>query len=56
MDDYPKSLNLQEMKMAPTVGLLIDVNAKHKAETIKPFWDLQEAADVLTWKRGRRAL
>lgn len=54
-DDYAKSLNLIPMKMAPTCGLLIDPNARHAAELVKPFWDLEEAADYLTFKRRRSA-
>jgi hypothetical protein len=53
MDDYAISINAKEMKMAPTVGLLIDVNARHKAETVKPFWDLEAAADYLKFIRKR---
>ncbi len=52
-DDYAKALNLQPMKMAPTIALIIDPNAKLHAELVKPFWDLDEAADFLTFKRKR---
>jgi hypothetical protein len=53
-DDYAKQLNLQEMKMAPAIGFLIDPTSRVQAEQIKPFWDLREAAEVLTWKRARK--
>jgi transcriptional regulator with XRE-family HTH domain len=52
-DDYAQSLNLKEMKMAPTVAIVIDPMAKVQAELIKPFWCLEEAADFLTFKRKR---
>jgi hypothetical protein len=52
-DDYAKQGNFKEMKMAPTVGLLIDPSAKSAAELVKPYWDLAEAAEILAWKRKR---
>jgi hypothetical protein len=52
-DDYAKSLNLQQMKMAPTVALIIDPSSRIQAELVKPFWCLEEAADFLTFKRKR---
>lgn len=52
-DDYAASMNLQKMKMAPTVALIIDPNARLPAELVKPFWDLDEAADFLIFKRKR---
>lgn len=52
-DDFAKSLNLQKMKMAPTCALIIDPTTRHPAELVKPFWDLEEAADFLAFKRGR---
>lgn len=54
-DDYAKALNLQPMKMAPTCALIIDPTARHAAELVKPFWDMEEAADFLTFKRKRAA-
>jgi hypothetical protein len=54
-DDYAKSGNFAAMKMAPTVGLLIDPNARIPAELVKPFWDLEEGADYLAFKRRRAA-
>jgi hypothetical protein len=53
-DDYAKALGVQPMKMSPAVGLLIDPMARVEAETIKPYWDLEEAADVLAFKRRAR--
>jgi transposase-like protein len=55
-DDYAKALNLQPMKMAPTCALIIDPNSKNEAEVVKPFWDMEEAADFLTFKRKRARL
>ncbi len=55
LDDYAKTLNLPVMRMAPTCALVIDPDTKHPAELIKPFWDLDEAADYLTFKRRRAA-
>ncbi len=52
-DDFAKSLNLQPMKMAPTCALIIDPTSRLPAELIKPFWDMEEAADFLTFKRKR---
>jgi hypothetical protein len=54
-DDYAHSANLQEKRMGPTVGLLIDVNAKHPAEVVKPYWDLEAAADYLKFLRRKAA-
>ena len=52
-DDYAKQLNLQPMKMAPTLAMIIDPTSKNLAERVKPFWCLEEAADFLTFKRKR---
>jgi hypothetical protein len=54
-DDYAAAIGAQEAKMGPTVALLINVNARLQAEVVKPFWDLQEAADWLAFKRKREA-
>jgi hypothetical protein len=54
-DDYAKSGNMQRMKMGPTVAMVIDPATRHVAELVKPFWDLDEAADFLTFKRKRAA-
>lgn len=54
IDDYPRTLGLQPMRMAPAVGLLIDPTARVEAERVKPYWDLEECADVLTFKRNRK--
>ena len=55
MDDYAVSINAKEMKMAPTVALLIDTDARHSAEVVKPFWCLEAAADYLAFKRRKAA-
>lgn len=52
-DDYAKSGNFQPMKMGPTCALIIDPDTRKPAELVKPFWDLDEAADYLTFKRRR---
>jgi hypothetical protein len=52
-DDYAAERNLQPMKMAPTVALVIDPDAQNPAELVKPFWDLGLAADYLRFMRGR---
>lgn len=52
-DDYAKRGNYQPMKMAPTCALVIDPDTRNEAELIKPFWDMREAADYLTFKRTR---
>lgn len=52
-DDYAKKGHYQLMKMAPTVGLLIDPDAKNPAEFLKPWWDLEAMADYLTFRRKR---
>ena len=54
-DDYAKAGNFQPMKMAPTCALIVDPQSRLPAELVKPFWDLAEAADYLTFKRKRAA-
>lgn len=54
-DDYAKAGNFIEMKMAPACALIIDPQARHAAELVKPFWDIEEAADFLAFKRRRAA-
>jgi hypothetical protein len=54
-DSYAASKNFREMRMGPTVALLIDPSARVPAEVIKPFWDLEVAADYLAFLRRRKA-
>ena len=35
------------------MATFIDPDARVEAELIKPYWDVEEAADVLTYKRIR---
>jgi hypothetical protein len=54
IDEYASAMHFQPSRMAPAVGLLIDPTARVEAERVKPFWDLEECADVLSFKRNRK--
>ena len=53
IDDYAISHGFPEQRMAPTVTVVIDPNAKNEAELVKPFWLTEAAADYLTYLRAR---
>jgi len=55
VDDYSKQNRFIPMRMASSCAVIIDPYAKIEAELCKPFWDLEEAADFLTFKRKRAA-
>ena len=52
VDDYADENGFRDGKMSPAVAVVINPNAS-PAELIKPFWDLQAAADYLTWLRKK---
>lgn len=51
VDDYSNQNRFIPMRMAPACAVIIDPDAKIEAELCKPFWDLETAADYLTFKR-----
>lgn len=53
VDSYAEEHNFHENRLAPSVTTIIDPDARVEAELIKPYWDVEEAADVLTYKRRR---
>lgn len=53
VDSYAEEHNFHENRLAPSITTIIDPGARVEAELIKPYWDVEEAADVLTYKRRR---
>lgn len=53
VDSYADEHNFHENRLAPSVTTIIDPDARVEAELIKPYWDVEEAADILTYKRKR---
>ena len=53
IDDYAKEHNFRQKRLAPSVSVVIQPDAK-PAERVKPFWDVDAAADWLTFLRKRK--
>lgn len=53
IDEYAKEHNFRPKRLAPSVAVVIRPGVS-PAETVKPFWDVAEAADWLTWLRRRK--
>lgn len=53
IDDFAKERNFRPKRLAPSVTVVLDPWQPVPAERIKPFWDVQTAADYLTWARKR---
>lgn len=52
-DRYAKERGFADQHLSPCGTVVLDPWASHPAEYIKLFWEPQEAAEFLTWKRGR---
>jgi hypothetical protein len=55
IDDFAKEKGFRPKRLAPGVSVVIDPTQKIPAERIKPFWDVEAAADYLTHLRQRGA-
>lgn len=55
IDDFAKEKGFRPKRLAPGVSVVIDPSQKIPAEQIKPFWDVEAAADYLTFLRQRGA-
>lgn len=53
IDEYAKEHHLRPKRLAPSVSVVIQPDAK-PAERVKPFWDVEAAADWLTFLRKRK--
>jgi hypothetical protein len=53
-DSYAKELGLHPSRLAPSVSVVLNPDAAVPAERVKPFWDVDTAAEYLTWLRSRR--
>jgi hypothetical protein len=54
-DHFAAERRFVSKRMGPTAFCLIDPAARCPAEIIKVYWDGEEAADILTYKRKRAA-
>lgn len=55
IDDFAKEKGFRPKRLAPGVSVVIDPSQTIPAERIKPFWDVEAAADYLTFLRQRGA-
>lgn len=53
VDDFAKERGFRPQRLAPSTALVIDPAARVPAEIVKPFWDVEAAADYLAFKRAR---
>lgn len=53
VDDFAKEKGFRPKRLAPGVTLVIDPSQRVPAERIKPFWDVEAAADYLAFVRRR---
>lgn len=54
-DRYADEKGLPDMNFSPCVTTVIDPAATSEAKLVTVFFDVEEAAEFLTWKRQRRA-
>lgn len=54
IDDFAKEKGFRPKRLAPGVSLVINPAARVPAEVVKPFWDVEAAADYLGFVRKRR--
>jgi hypothetical protein len=52
-DDYAKQIGVQKAKIAPSVALLLRPDHRNIGEVVKQFYDLEEAANYLTFLRRK---
>lgn len=55
LDAYADTHRFRPQRLAPSTAVILDPKAAIPAERVKPFWDVDEAAAVLAWKRKRAA-
>ncbi len=53
VDEYAKEHHFRAKRMAPSVTVVLDPWQVVPAERVKPFWDVERAADYLAWARKR---
>jgi len=52
-DPYPKERGLKGVSWAPSMAAVVNPYARSQLDFIQPFFDLELAADYLTWLRDR---
>ncbi len=55
-DSYARTLGYPEHQHGEVVTTVIDPTHPHPAERVQVFLDIEEAAEVVTWKRKRRGV
>lgn len=53
IDDFAKEKGFRPKRLAPSVSIIVNPAARVEAEKIKPFWDVEAAADYLTFIRQK---
>jgi len=54
-DDYARSKGFVEQEHGAVITTVIDPACTHPADRVRMCWDIEEAAEMLTWLRRRRA-
>lgn len=55
IDDYAKEHNFRSKRIRPGVTVILDPSQPVPADRIKPYWDVEHAADILTFLRKKHA-
>lgn len=53
IDDYAKEHNFRPKRIRPGVTVILDPSQPVPADRIKPYWDVEHAADILTFLRRK---
>lgn len=54
IDDFAKERGFRPKRLAPSVTVVLDPSRPVPAETVKPFWNVEAAADYLTYLRSKK--
>ena len=53
IDDFAEENGFVPKRMAPSVTVVLDPYQRVPAERVKPYWDIDNAAEYLTWLRKK---
>lgn len=53
IDDYAEENGFVRKRMAPSVTVILDPYQRVPAERVKPYWDIENASEYLTWLRKK---
>jgi hypothetical protein len=55
-DDFAKQCGFRNGNFSPAVVTIIDPHAKNEIGKVQVMWDVEQAADYLTWMRKKRSI